>query len=161
MNTLQRAVVISFLALCRGAVALELGSSARVSTVAQVVAKVKLGLESSSDSEVPSGKIGKVIQMLENLIAEMDAEQVEDEAQFKAFSGWCTKQQGDTQASIDKLQATIQELTAALAELYSQKEGLERVIKRLKEEIKTTKNQIQVAQDKRAEEHSSFVKEQS
>merc|ERR1719311_835438 len=143
------------------ALGLELSSSARGKSMARVVANVKSGLESSSASEVPSGKVDRVIKMLQNLITEMDAEQAEDEAQFKEFSAWCTKQQGDTQASIDRLQATIEELTAALGELYAQKGDLEAVIKRLKEEIKTTRQQIKQAQDKRAEEHTAFVKEQS
>merc|ERR1719213_925564 len=145
----RKTVATSILIFFAAAAGLELSSSTRADTMAQAVAKVRLSSGSSADNEVPSSKIDRVIKMLQNLITEMDAEQAQDEAQFKAFSAWCTKQQGDTQASIDRLQATIQELTAALAELYSQKEGLETVIKRLKEEIKTTKNQIQVAQDKR------------
>merc|ERR1719163_1720045 len=91
----------------------------------------------------------------------MDAEQAQDDAQFKEFSAWCTKQQAGTQASINRLQATIEELTAALSELYAQRGELEDDIKRLKEEIKTTRQQIKQAQDKRAEEHAAFVREQS
>merc|ERR1719310_217571 len=101
--------------------------------MARVVATVRSSLESSADSEVPSGKIDRVITM----------------------------QQADTQASINRLQKSIEELEAALAELYSQKGELEEDIKRLKEEIKTTRQQIKQAQDKRAEEHTAFVKEQS
>merc|ERR1719310_61742 len=101
--------------------------------MARVVATVRSSLESSADSEVPSGKIDRVITM----------------------------QQADTQASINRLQKSIEELEAALAELYSQKGDLEEDIKRLKEEIKTTRQQIKQAQDKRAEEHTAFVKEQS
>jgi len=159
--TLRKASGIPFIMLFGAALGLELSSSARGKSMARVVATVRSSLESSADSEVPSGKIDRVIKMLQNLITEMDAEQAQDDAQFKEFSAWCTKQQADTQASINRLQKSIEELEAALAELYSQKGELEEDIKRLKEEIKTTRQQIKQAQDKRAEEHTAFVKEQS
>merc|ERR1719399_2627002 len=122
--------------------------------------EAKLADTAQARDEVPSGKITKVIKMLENLITEMNAEEAKDEAQFKEFSAWCTKQQAATAASIEQLQLQIEELTAALQELYAQKQELETDIKRLKEEIKTTRSRIAQAKEKRAEEHSSFAAEQ-
>merc|ERR1719428_397078 len=99
--------------------------------------------------------------MLQNLIAEMDAEAANDEKQLVEFNKWCEETKTTTQASIDSLQAQIQELTASLAVLYSQKDALETQIAKLDEDIKITKEQMATATEKRNEEHASFVKEQT
>merc|ERR1719313_1749203 len=98
--------------------------------------------------------------MLENLIAEMDAEQVKDEQMFAEFSKWCVEQQEVTQQSIESLTAQIEELTAALAKLYAQKAELEAIIAKLKEDIELTRRQIAQATEKRNEEHAAFIAEQ-
>merc|ERR1719271_2403802 len=98
--------------------------------------------------------------MLENLIAEMDAEQAKDEEMFAEFSKWCAEQQEVTQQSIESLQAQIEELSAALAKLYAQKAELEAIIAKLKEDIATTRSQIAQATQKRNEEHAAFIAEQ-
>merc|ERR1719387_2591911 len=109
----------------------------------------------------PAAAVKRVIGMLENLIAEMDAEQQKDDEQFAEFQKWCTEEQETTQQSIDQLTTLIEDLTASLAKLYSQKAELEAYIAKLTEEIKETRIQIQVATEKRAEEHANFVKEQN
>merc|ERR1719463_431471 len=98
--------------------------------------------------------------MLENLIAEMDAEQQKDDEEFAAMQAWCTEQQTTTQEAIDQLNTLIEDLTASLAKLYSQKAELEAYIRKLTDEIKLTRQQIQVATEKRNAEHTNFVKEQ-
>merc|ERR1719453_1445615 len=110
---------------------------------------------------MPAAAIKRVIGMLENLIAEMDAEQEKDDQQFAAFQKWCAEQQAATQASIDSTPTLIEDLTASLAKLYSQKAELEAYIAKLTEEIALTRQQIQVATEKRTEEHANFVKEQN
>eukprot|EP00746_Dinoflagellata_sp_MGD_P161864 gnl/MRDRNA2_/MRDRNA2_89164_c0_seq1.p1 gnl/MRDRNA2_/MRDRNA2_89164_c0~~gnl/MRDRNA2_/MRDRNA2_89164_c0_seq1.p1 ORF type:complete len:696 (-),score=239.32 gnl/MRDRNA2_/MRDRNA2_89164_c0_seq1:7-2094(-) len=115
----------------------------------------------SQQDEMPSAAIKRVIDMLDNLIAEMDAEQASDEKQFAEFSAWCTRQQQATQDSIEALQTLIEDLTAALAKLYAQKSELEAQIAKLNEEIETTRTQIQTATEKRNEEHARFVAEQN
>jgi chromosome segregation ATPase len=110
---------------------------------------------------MPAAAIKRVISMLENLIAEMDAEQEKDDAQFAEFKKWCAEQQAATQDSIDSLTTLIEDLTASLAKLYSQKAELEAYIAKLTEEIALTRQQIQVATEKRNEEHNNFVKEQN
>jgi len=110
---------------------------------------------------MPAAAIKRVIGMLENLIAEMDAEQQRDDEQFAAFQKWCAEQQQATQDSIDALTTLIEDLTASLAKLYSQKAELEAYIAKLTEEIRLTREQIQVATEKRNEEHANFVKEQN
>lgn len=110
---------------------------------------------------MPGAAIKRVIDMLENLIAEMDAEQEKDDQQFAEFQKWCTEQQAVTQDSIDQLTTLIEDLTASLAKLYSQKAELEAYIAKLTDEIATTRQQIQTATEKRNEEHANFVKEQN
>merc|ERR1719171_338850 len=110
---------------------------------------------------MPAAAIKRVISMLENLIAEMDAEQEKDDQQFAAFQKWCAEQQAATQDSIDALTTLIEDLTASLAKLYSQKAELEAYIAKLTEEIRLTREQIQVATEKRNEEHANFIKEQN
>merc|ERR1719171_1168777 len=110
---------------------------------------------------MPAAAIKRVISMLENLIAEMDAEQEKDDQQFAAFQKWCGEQQATTQQSIDQLTTLIEDLTASLAKLYSQKAELEAYIAKLTEEIRLTREQIQVATEKRNEEHANFIKEQN
>lgn len=118
-------------------------------------------LAASNDEDyMPAAAIKRVIGMLENLIAEMDAEQAKDEEMFAEFSKWCVEQQEVTQQSIESLQATIEELSAALAKLYAQKEELEAIIAKLKEDIELTRRQIAQATEKRNEEHASFIAEQ-
>jgi chromosome segregation ATPase len=109
---------------------------------------------------MPAEAIKRVIDMLNNLIAEMDAEAEQDEKQFAEFQVWCGTQQKASQQHIDMLTTTIEELKAALAKLYSQKSELETVIARLDDEIATVKSQIAQATEKRNEEHTNFVKEQ-
>lgn len=119
-------------------------------------------LTTNNDQDaMPGAAIKRVIDMLDNLIAEMDAEAAEDEKQFAEFSAWCTKQQAATQDSIEALQTLIEDLSAALAKLYAQKAELEAKIAKLNEEIATTRQQIQMATEKRNEEHAKFVAEQN
>lgn len=99
--------------------------------------------------------------MLENLIAEMDAEQAKDEKQFAEFQTWCTESKEETELAIESLQAKIEELTALLATLYSQKMELETTIGRLNGEIDVTKSQIAQATQKRGEENAAFNQEQT
>merc|ERR1719428_2492283 len=99
--------------------------------------------------------------MLDNLIAEMDAEQEKDEQQFKEFTAWCGKQQAATAQSIEQLKTTIETLTAALAQLYAQRHELETTIARLDGEISTVQSQINQATQKRGEEHQAFNSEQT
>jgi len=119
-----------------------------------------LSVNSQQDS-MPGAAIKRVIDMLDNLIAEMDAEQASDEKQFAEFSAWCTRQQQATQDSIEALQTLIEDLTAALAKLYAQKSELEATIEKLNGEIETTRTQIAQATEKRNEEHARFVAEQT
>merc|ERR1719335_1506515 len=95
-----------------------------------------------SDDQVPNDKIQKVITMLENLIAEMDAEAATDEKQFAEFSAWCTETKKATEASIDQLTGQIEALKASLADLYAQKTELETQIAKLDDQIKEAKDQI-------------------
>jgi len=75
----------------------------------------------TQQDSMPGAAIKRVIDMLDNLIAEMDAEAAQDEKEFAEFSAWCTRQQQATQDSIEALQTLIEDLTAALAKLYAQK----------------------------------------
>jgi len=116
--------------------------------------------QGQSDDQVPNDKIQKVITMLENLIAEMDAEAATDEKQFAEFSTWCTATKKATEESISTLTGQIESLTASLADLYAQKTTLETQIAKLDDQIKQTKQQIETATQKRQEEHANFNKEQ-
>lgn len=113
-----------------------------------------------ANMQEPAPAVARVVGMLENLVAEMDAEQQKDDEQFAGFQKWCTDEQTSTQQSIDQLTTLIEDLTASLAKLYSQKAELEAYIAKLTEEIKLTRQQIQVATEKRTEEHANFVREQ-
>jgi len=116
--------------------------------------------QSQNQESMPAEAIKRVIDMLNNLIAEMDAEAEQDEKQFAEFSVWCDTQQKASAQHIETLKTMIEELKAALAKLYSQRSELEAVIARLDDEISTVKSQIAQATEKRNEEHSNFVKEQ-
>jgi len=130
------------------------GASLQVMNLAQ-------DMDASDNSlKEPAPAVARVVGMLENLIAEMDAEQQKDDEQFAGFQKWCTDEQATTQQSIDQLTTLIEDLTASLAKLYSQKAELEAYIAKLTSEIAETRNQIQVATEKRTEEHANFVKEQ-
>jgi hypothetical protein len=110
---------------------------------------------------MPAEAVQRVITMLENLIADMDAEQVQDEKQFAAFQVWCTESEAETNTAIGTLQSTIETLTALLATLYSQKMELESTISRLNGEIDVTRSQIAQATQKRNEERTAFNAEQT
>jgi hypothetical protein len=112
------------------------------------------------EDEMPGAGIQRVIELLNNLISEMDAEAAEDEKQFAEFSAWCTKQQQATQDGIEALQTLIEDLTAALAKLYAQKGELEAQIAKLNAEISTVRTAINQATEKRNEERARFVAEQ-
>jgi chromosome segregation ATPase len=117
-------------------------------------------VQNQNQAGMPAEAIKRVIDMLNNLIAEMDAEAEQDEKQFAEFQKWCTTQQAASAQYITQLQTTIEELKAALALLYSQRSELEAVIARLNGEIDETKSQIAQATEKRNEEHANFVTEQ-
>jgi len=51
--------------------------------------------------KTPGPAVKRVIGMLENLIAEMDAEQQKDDEEFALMQAWCTEQQTTTQEAID------------------------------------------------------------
>lgn len=112
-------------------------------------------------TKMPAEAVGRVITMLENLIADMDAEQASDEKQFAEFQVWCTESEAETELSISTLESKIETLTALLATLYSQKMELETVITRLNGEIDVTRSQIAQATEKRNEERNAFNQEQT
>eukprot|EP00746_Dinoflagellata_sp_MGD_P163202 gnl/MRDRNA2_/MRDRNA2_91113_c0_seq1.p1 gnl/MRDRNA2_/MRDRNA2_91113_c0~~gnl/MRDRNA2_/MRDRNA2_91113_c0_seq1.p1 ORF type:complete len:737 (+),score=225.31 gnl/MRDRNA2_/MRDRNA2_91113_c0_seq1:191-2401(+) len=117
-------------------------------------------VQNQNQAGMPAEAIKRVIDMLNNLIAEMDAEAEQDEKQFAEFQQWCGTQTAASEQYITQLQTTIEELKAALALLYSQRSELEAVISRLNGEIDETKSQIAQATEKRNEEHANFVQEQ-
>jgi len=117
--------------------------------------------QAQGQDQVPNEKIQKVITMLENLIAEMDAEAATDEKQFAEFSAWCGETKKATEESIEQLTGQIEALKASLADLYSQKTELETQIAKLNDQITEAKQQIETATEKRQEEHANFNKEQT
>lgn len=123
--------------------------------------KVSVAQSQKNADVMPGEAIKRVIDMLENLIAEMDAEEAKDEQQFAEFSKWCTKQQEVTQTSIGMLTTQIEQLTAALQGLYAQRGELETDIARLNGEIAVTQRQIAQATQKRGEENAAFTSEQT
>jgi len=132
------------------------------STSARVQSSRGGSLTVNNDQDaMPGAAIKRVIDMLDNLIAEMDAEAASDEKQFTEFTAWCTRQQQATSDSIEALQTLIEDLTAALAKLYAQKSELESQLEKLRSEIATTRSQIAQATEKRNEEHARFVAEQN
>merc|ERR1719191_1980076 len=139
--------------------ALVMGCASGASVRTNANAGSQLLAASSQEDYMPAAAIKRVIGMLENLIAEMDAEQAKDEEMFAEFSKWCVEQQEVTSLSIESLNAQIEELTAALAKLYAQKAELEAIIAKLKEDIATTRSQIAQATQKRNEEHAAFIVE--
>lgn len=130
------------------------------STGARIDAKGGSLTANNEQDAMPGEAIQRVIKLLENLIAEMDAEAAEDEKQFAEFSGWCGRQQQATQDGIEMLQTLIEDLTAALAKLYAQKGELESQIQKLNGEIDTVRTAINQATEKRNEERAKFVAEQ-
>lgn len=116
--------------------------------------------QNQMQSGMPAEAIKRVIDMLNNLIAEMDAEAEQDEKQFAEFQTWCGVQQAASAQHIQSLETTIEELKAALALLYSQRSELEAVIARLDGEISAVKLAISQATEKRNEEHNKYVAEQ-
>jgi len=103
----------------------------------------------------------KVIAMLDNLITTLEAEGADDEAKFGAFTKWVKKEQADTEMEISTLNTGIENTKATLAELNAQKGQLDGIVAHLKSEVATTTDQINTATDKRNEEHSSYVIEQT
>merc|ERR1719160_778616 len=133
-----------------GVFLLLIASNASATSLRQRGHSASLTTESVNHKDkMPTGAIKRVIDMLDNLIAEMDAEQAKDEQQFAEFTTWCGKQQEATSQSIEMLQNKIEELGANLAQLYSQKMELESTIARLDGEIATTREQIATATQKR------------
>lgn len=117
--------------------------------------------QNQNEASMPAEAIKRVIDMLNNLIDEMDAEAEQDEKQFAEFQVWCGAQQKASAQHIKMLETTIEALKAALAKLYSQKSELDAVIARLDDEIGGVKSQIAQATEKRDEENSNYVKEQT
>lgn len=105
--------------------------------------------------------IMKVIDMLNNLVTTLTNEGVEDEQKFEHFSKWVAKEQEETKLEIAALKTKIEDTKAVLAGLNAQRGELFAAITQLKGEVATTTNQINTATDKRNEEHSSFVTEQT
>jgi hypothetical protein len=105
--------------------------------------------------------IMKVIDMLNNLVTTLTNEGVEDEQKFSHFSKWVAKEQEETKVEIKTLQTKIEDTKATLAGLYAQRGELFSAVTKLKGEVATTTNQINTATDKRNEEHSAFVTEQT
>jgi chromosome segregation ATPase len=103
----------------------------------------------------------KVIDMLSNLITTLEAEGADDEAKFAHFTKWVKKTQAETELEISTLQTSIENTKATLADLYAQKGELTGIVSHLKSEVATVTGQINTATDKRNEEHSSYVTEQT
>jgi ABC-type transporter Mla subunit MlaD len=116
--------------------------------------------DSSENALTLPAAMQRVVTMLENLVAEMDAEEQQDDKMFEEFNQWFATQSAATQQSIDTLNAKVEELQAILAQLRAQKAELEEEIRYLNGEIQTTQTQIDQATEKRNEEHDAFVGEQ-
>jgi len=109
----------------------------------------------------PAPGVSRVIDMMETLAKEIDAQQAADEDKSEAFSKWCEDKEAVTSQSIQTLTTRIGELEASLAQLYAQKQTLEADVRRLSDEIGTTQGQINVATEKRNEENQAYVAEQA
>lgn len=105
--------------------------------------------------------IMKVIDMLNNLVTTLTNEGIEDQQKFDHFSKWVAKEQEETKVQISTLETKIEDTKAVLAGLNAQRGELVADITKLKGEVATTTNQINQATDKRNEEHTSFVTEQT
>lgn len=103
----------------------------------------------------------KVLDMLSNLVTTIETEGADDEAKFEHFTKWVKKEQADTKLQISTLNTGIENTEAILAGLNAQKGELTGVVSHLKSEVATTTNQINTATDKRNEEHSAHVIEQT
>jgi len=118
-------------------------------------------VRSEEDAEVGVPAFDKVLTMLDNLVKQLDEEGQTDEADYQAFMTWYGTAHSSTSASIGALSNRLSELGATLADLRARQRTLSSNVQRLSTELDHERGQLQEAQQKRQEEHASFVAEQS
>jgi hypothetical protein len=119
-----------------------------------------LALASAGRADASSPAFDKVLTMLQNLVAQIESESSQDDADYQAYQAWFTQQSDATSASIAMLETRLSELGAVIAELSSRQHNLQGEVGRLNGEIQQEQSQVQAAQTKRQEENEAFVKEQ-
>jgi len=108
-----------------------------------------------------SAAIQRVITMLDNLVAELEAESQADETQHGEYINWADNEITTTTADVERLNGQIQETNAILSSLRSQQAILQDSVNSLQGQIDQEQNQVNVATDRRNTEHTNYVSEQA
>jgi len=109
---------------------------------------------------VAAPAVERVVTMLTNLQAEVEAEQQGDDTTYQELEGWCSTQTASSEARLAHLRSELESLGAALATLGARRGDLATRVAELDSQVETQKTQIADAQDKRQKEEAAFVAEQ-
>merc|ERR1719478_1146974 len=104
--------------------------------------------------------VDRVVTMLGNLMAEVEAEQAADDQTSGQLKTWCGTEVSGAEKRLETLRTTLESLAANLAGLRAQREELTSRVEELSDQVETMKTQLADAQEKRQKEEAAFVAEQ-
>merc|ERR1719478_653038 len=104
--------------------------------------------------------VDRVVTMLGNLMAEVEAEQAADDQTSGQLKTWCGTEVSGAEKRLETLRTTLESLAANLAGLRAQREELTSRVEELSDQVETMKTQLADAQEKRSKEEAAFVAEQ-
>jgi len=109
-----------------------------------------------TSDEAKNRPVAKVIAVLNQMYKDLQREGKEDEETYEKFSCWCTTNQKDLPANIQKAQDTIDQLEANIAEFTATAETLSSQITSLEKEVDENQKSLAQAQTLRREEFAEF-----
>jgi chromosome segregation ATPase len=104
--------------------------------------------------------VDRVVTMLGNLMAEVEAEQAADDSTSGQLKSWCGTEVSGAEKRLETLRTNLESLAANLASLKAQREELSGRVEELSDQVETMKTQLSDAQEKRSKEEAAFVAEQ-
>merc|ERR1719478_1195287 len=104
--------------------------------------------------------VDRVVTMLGNLMAEVEAEQAADDQTSGQLKTWCGTEVSGAEKRLETLRTSLESLAANLAGLRAQREELSGRVEELSDQVETMKTQLSDAQEKRSKEEAAFVAEQ-
>jgi len=104
--------------------------------------------------------VDRVVTMLGNLMAEVEAEQAADDQTSGQLKTWCGTEVAGAEKRLETLRTSLESLAANLAGLRAQRQELASRVEDLSDQVETMKTQLADAQEKRSKEEAAFVAEQ-
>jgi len=128
--------------------------------VAALSSLALLGASASEEEALKSRPVSKVIKLLKDMQAQLEAEAEEDESTFKKMGCWCDTTKAETEEAIETDKKCIAKSTADIEQATGAKAAAKTAKAELEERIQKDTQDLETATEMRAKELSEFTAEE-